>query len=148
MSKNSGKGKEMFTEKFDKYVCDGDSISTEVEGFEIRARIVWDTDRGIDDDDGHSLDQSVTGCNDAQMEKIKAARLAYGRGDWGYCGVVLSVARNGVELSDHAASLWGIEANYPEGDNGYLSEIANELLAEALDYAKKEQARILTALQG
>jgi hypothetical protein len=31
-------------------------------------------------------------------------------------------------LASHAASLWGIEANYPGADNSYLTEVANELL--------------------
>ena len=28
---------------------------------------------------------------------------------------------------------WGIEANYPDSDNAYLTDVANELLPEALD---------------
>jgi len=57
------------------------------------------------------------------------------------CGVILSVAIDGLTLDDHAASLWGIEANYPDSDNAYLSEAANELLSEAIAEAKAERAR-------
>lgn len=52
--------------------------------------------------------------------------------EWYYCGVVLIVSRGEVELDDHAASLWGVYANHPAGDCGYLTEVANELLPEAV----------------
>ena len=61
--------------------------------------------------------------------------------EWFYCGVILSVALEGITLDRFAASLWGIEANYPDSDNAYLSEVANELLPEALAEAKAERAR-------
>jgi hypothetical protein len=28
--------------------------------------------------------------------------------------------------------LWGIEANYPDSDNSYLTEVANEMLPQAV----------------
>ena len=66
---------------------------------------------------------------------------AWKKDEWYYCGVILSVAIDGITLDDHAASLWGIEANYPDSDNAYLSEVAGELLPEALVAAKTERAR-------
>ena len=48
-------------------------------------------------------------------------------------GIVISASYNGVHLSSHLASFWGVEANFPQGDNSYLSEVANELLDEARD---------------
>jgi len=66
---------------------------------------------------------------------------AWKNDDWFYCGVILSVALEGITLDRFAASLWGIEANYPDSDNSYLSEVANELLSEALAEAKTERAR-------
>jgi len=36
---------------------------------------------------------------------------AWKNDEWYYCGVILSVAIDGIVLDDHAASLWGIEAN-------------------------------------
>ena len=67
--------------------------------------------------------------------------------EWFYVGVVLSVSRNGVELSDHAASLWGIDCNFSDTSNAYLSEVAQELEAEALDTARAEVVRIKQALE-
>jgi hypothetical protein len=64
-----------------------------------------------------------------------------------YVGVVLSVSRNGVELSDHAASLWGVDCNFSDTSNAYLSEVAQELEAEALETARAEVARIRQALE-
>ena len=65
------------------------------------------------------------------------------RGDeWFYCGIVLSVAFEGVTLDTHAASLWGIEANYPDSDNAYLTDVANELLPEALDAGRAVLAKL------
>ena len=66
--------------------------------------------------------------------------------DWFYVGVVLSVSRNGVMLSDHAASLWGIECNFSDTSNTYLSEVAQELEGEALDIARDAQARMIESL--
>jgi hypothetical protein len=57
--------------------------------------------------------------------------------EWMWCGVTVNVSRNGVRLTgdwDHA--LWGIECNYPDSDNAYLMEVANELLGDALDAAR------------
>ena len=45
-------------------------------------------------------------------------------------------------LDDHAASPWGIEANYPDSDNAYLSKVAEELLPEALDAGRAALARL------
>jgi len=41
------------------------------------------------------------------------------------------------------ASLWGIEANYPETDNSYLTEVANDLLPEAIAVARETLARLV-----
>ena len=42
------------------------------------------------------------------------------------------------------ASLWGIEANYPGTDNGYLTEVANELLPESIAVARETLARLVS----
>jgi len=131
-------GRTMFTTQFDSYACAGDTIETSVDGFDVTARIEYDQDYRIDDDDCHNPDQDVTGCDDEQQAKLIEAREAYFRDEWTYCGVVLSVSRNGVELDDHAASLWGIEMNYPGSDNSYLTDVANQLLNEAIESAKCE----------
>ena len=69
---------------------------------------------------------------------------AWKNDDWFYCGIILSITIGKTELTDHAASLWGIEANYPDSKNAYLSQVANELLPEALDAAKAEKKRLCT----
>jgi hypothetical protein len=51
-----------------------------------------------------------------------------------------------VRLDDHAASLWNLDCNYPDGDNSYLLEVANDLAGEAIESGKREQARIIAAL--
>ena len=51
------------------------------------------------------------------------------RGEWQYCGIVLSVYIDGQCIDPHAASLWGIEANFRD-DNSYLNTVAAELAAE------------------
>jgi hypothetical protein len=126
----------MFTEKFDSYVCIGDTITCEVDGFTLVARIEHDETHRLDDDDCHNVDQDVTGCDEAQQKKLLEAREAYFSNDWFFCGVVISVSRNGVELDEHASSLWGIECNYPGSDNAYLSVVANELIDDAMDQAR------------
>ena len=74
----------------------------------------------------------------AKAERVMAA---WKNDEWFYCGVILSVAIDGLVLDDHAASLLGNEANYPDSNNAHLTEVANELLSEALETAKAKRAR-------
>lgn len=150
-----------FTQKFDSFVCLGDTITCEVGEYEITARICHD-DTGARPDqrqDGFwpSLDRNDAGfiedgktIDDFAREQAKAEAImdAWKNDDWFYCGVILSVKMQDVELTDHAASLWGLEANFPDSQNEYLSEVANELLDEALLAAKVERSRRLKILQG
>ena len=127
-----------FTEPFDAYVCVGDSITCSVDGVDYTARIEFDLDYQIDDDDCHNPDQSVTGCNDEQFARLLDARKAWHDNEWFYCAVIISAAKNGITLDDYAACLGGIECNYPgfEGDNSYLLEVANDMLPEAIERAE------------
>ena len=127
----------MFTEKFDSYVCMDDILAIDKDGLQFTATIVYDDDSHIDDDDCHNTDQNITGCDATQQEKLLEARQAWFDNEWFYCGVVLSIHKNGVCLSQHAASLWGMEVNYPGSDNAYLTEVANELLDEAIEEGKR-----------
>lgn len=134
----------MFTKGFDKYACFGDTIECEVDGYTFVARLEFDTDYRIDDDDCHNVDRSVTGCTEEQHAELLEARAAWFRDEWSYVGVVVSVSRNGVELDDHAASVWGMEMNYPGCDNNaHLTDIANELIDEAKDVAGHARQKIL-----
>jgi hypothetical protein len=63
--------------------------------------------------------------------------------EWCWCGVIVTAYRDDVELG--SASVWGIEANYPDSDNSYLTETANELLPEALAEAKAQLAALCAA---
>lgn len=151
-----------FTETFQTFVCEGDSVGTEIDGYQITARIVRDDCPDAPDQrqDGFwpSLYKDAPGFIgagngwrarfDAAQARAENIMRAWKADEWFYCGIVVSVSFEGVVLDDHAASLWGIEANYPDSDNVYLTEIANELLPEALDAARGAVARIVSALTG
>lgn len=140
-----------FSEQFQSFVCEGDSISCDVDGYTITARVVRDDtpDRPDQRDDGFwpSLYANAPGFIgpgkrfrerfEKAQAKAQAIMDAWERGDWFYCGIVISVAVDEVIISDHAASLWGVEANYPDTNNHNLNEVANELLGEALAHARK-----------
>jgi len=108
-----------FTERFSGFVCEGDTISCEVAGFEIIARIVRDDCPDAPDErqDGFwpSLYEDAPGFigpgpyhrqrfAEAQA-KAEAVMAAWCKDEWFFCGIVLSVALEGVTLDAHAASL-------------------------------------------
>lgn len=132
-------------EPFKEFVCVGDTVECQIGNLTFIARIVQDNDYSIDDDDSHNVDQSVTGCSDEQQKKLIAAREAFARGEWFYCGIVVSVKFEDTVIAENAASLWAIEANYPESNNQYLGEVANELLPEAVEVAKNELEKLQQA---
>jgi len=119
-----------FETPFDTYVCEGDMITGTLNGYDLTARVERDYD----------TNPHVYDCYTPEAVK------AWKDDEWYYCGIVLSVSRNGVTVDDHAASLWGIECNYPGSDNAYLLEVANELTGEAVEQADKERARLIDAL--
>jgi len=135
-----------FADKFDSYVCVGDMIETEVDGYTVRAHVEHDSYTGIDETDCWNPDQSVTGCNDEQQAELLAARKAWRNDEWFFCGIVLSVYRGGVKLLDNANALWGIECNYPGSDNSYLATVANELLEEAMDAGRLARVEMIKAI--
>ena len=102
-----------FSKSFNNYVCVGDTITADANGITYTAKIVYDQESHI------------------------AMKINKGNYLWFYCGVVLSASKSGIELTNDAASLWRIEANYPGSDNSFLSEVANELLPEAILAAEK-----------
>jgi len=144
-----------FTEKFGSFVCLGDSLTCEVDGVTVTARIAHDETPDAPDQrqDGfwpslYPNDAGFIGAGngwrdrfDAAQAKAEAVMAAWENDEWFYCGIILSASIDGLDLADHAASLWGIEANYPDSENAYLTEVANELLSEALEAAKTERAR-------
>ena len=116
--------------KFDSYACVGDSITWQSEGYDLTATLEQDTD-----------------CSPFNFDCYSPIKIKQWRNDeWFYVGVVISVSFNGVELADHAASLWGVDCNYNKKSNRYLSEVAREMQSEALDVAKKTRVEMLTKL--
>ena len=108
-------------QKFNDYIIIGDYVEyTPTEnnprGFVIRATVAEDYDSSPSDSECYT------------EEQVEQWELD----NWFFCGVVLSVYKAGVCLSDHAASLWGVECNFPDASNSYVSEIVKELENEAL----------------
>ena len=120
---------------FDQFVCVGDTIEIERDGFVFTATIEHDQDAQIDDDDCHNVDQSVTGCDDGQQERLLAARASWFADGWFYCCISVNASRKGIDLGA-VASLCSIEANYPGSDNAYLTEVALALVAEGMGTAR------------
>lgn len=116
MSVNTATLVNSFGSSFQSHVCYGDTITATIDGFDITARVIPDECTSPREYDCY---------DDAQIK-------AWREGEWWFCGIVLSVSKNDVVLDHYAASLWGIEANFPLSDNSYLTEVANELLDEAL----------------
>lgn len=187
----------MFTEKFDKFVCDGDTIACEVDGLTITARVEFDDTMGPpwEEHDGHGVvsewrplkskkpservlheDRGSARFYDWQQSIERAKRDGwdappYGEGtagerahravqrdfdslkawcndEWHWCCVVLGVSKGGIEIDENAASLGGIEVNHPHNDEGndYLTEVANEMLDEAVEAGKKALEEMLRTL--
>jgi hypothetical protein len=146
----------MFTNNFATFVCPGDTITGEAGPFTVLAQTVPDDCPDAPDQrqDGFwpSLYANAPGFigpgpNHRQrfaeaQAKAEAVMEGWRKGDWFYCGIVLSVSLEGVVLASHAASLWGIETNYPRADNSFLTEVANELLPEAVAVARETLARL------
>ena len=115
---------------FSPYALPDDRIEWDQDGFTIIARIEYDEHTDIDDSDCYE----------------QAGIDAWKRDEWFFVGVVLGVYKNGVLLTDHGASLWGIECDFPGCKNEHLTEIAHELADEALKTARTELERIKAAL--
>ena len=108
-----------FIERFQTFVCQGDSIDTEVEGYLIPARIVRDDCPDAPDERQNgfwpSLYQDAPGFIgagngwrarfDAAQARAEEVMRAWRADEWFYCGIVLSVSLEGVILDAHAVSL-------------------------------------------
>ena len=148
-----------FRERFDRYVCEGDSIACEIGGFRVTARIVRDDCMDAPDQrqDGfwpslYINDPGFIGPGNNFRERLAKAQAeaeavmdAWRKDDWFYCGIVLAIECEGVELDSTQASVWGIEANYPGSDNANLSEVAGELLPEALEAGRAALQRLVSS---
>jgi hypothetical protein len=143
----------MFTKGFDKYVCEGDRITCEVDGFECTAIVFGDDcgDRPDERSDGFwpSKDSNDAGYVlpehfEREYHHALCVMEAWKNNEWFYGGVAVTVKKAGVRLTGrYDAALWGIECNYPDSDNSYLMEVANELLLEALAMAKAKLVELV-----
>ena len=114
--------------KFDKRPLPGDSIVWRNGGFTLTARINFD-------------DATRPWEFDCYSEEDIKRWEADGRC---YVGIVVTAEYNGWLLCDTAASLWGLECGWTEDYGDYLSDVAAELFAEALQVAKVELAKLRT----
>lgn len=115
---------------FPQFVVPGDYRRIKCGPFTVQAAIVPDNDTRATDFDCYTP---------KQLE-------AWKRGEWQLYGMILSVWVDDYRLDSHAASLWGIDCNFPGGDNAHLQEIANDLLPEALERAETIRASLLAKL--
>lgn len=75
----------------------------------------------------------------ARQKASRAARhdfevlRAWCNDEWAWCGIAVQVFdENDEELTgEYDFALWGIKMNYPDSENAYLLEVANEQAAEA-----------------
>ena len=117
------------SEKFARYVCPNDSVTFTLEGFTVTVTVEYDQDTKPSDSECYSAEDVARWKND----------------EWFYCGLVASVAKNGIQVVDHAASLWGIDCNFG-ADNAYLDEVATDLADEAIEAARKILPEIIAKL--
>jgi len=147
----------MFTKGFGPNAATGDTIECDLgEGWTVTAQLYEDDcrDRPDECDEGFwpSRNPEAAGyvhpsCFGAEQVKAVAAMAAWEAGDWFFCGVVVRVKFMGHLFStEYGNALWGVECNHPSApDNAYLLTVANDLLPEALDDAKRELAGIIEA---
>lgn len=109
----------MSAELFSTYVLPGDSIEIEEGNYIFTVRLEQDYD---------------TSPNDYDCYERRDIERWYNN-EWFYGGLIVSVTYNDIPLDDHAASLWGIECNFVDGNNDHLNDIALELVDEAREQA-------------
>jgi hypothetical protein len=127
------KRRDNMKKEFENYVMTGDRASRKYfEGWELVAWLAEDEVSTPEDFDCYEPE-------DIELWK---------QGEWKYMGMVIAVYKNGVLLDEHAASLWGIDCNFPvpgnpSGTSEYLSEVFDDLEQEALEYGHKVLERCL-----
>lgn len=152
----------IFIQGFDRYVCMGDTITAEFEGFTFTATLYQDDDSKSPEErqDGFwpSLDPESAGYIGAKSQRTLERHMAHAKhvmaeweaGNWGYCGVAVTVSRDDIDLTDqYAHAVWGCDYNYPclskrqeKTRHAYLVEYANDLAWEALEDAKAKLAKL------
>lgn len=118
-----------FPKGFSDYACEEDYIEVTIGGYVIRATLEYD--RFTKPTDFECFDE----------EQIAAWR----KDEWFFGGIVMSASYNGVHL-DPCTSLWGLEVNLPGCTNEHLTEVANEMLDEALGEATRRRTELINRL--
>jgi len=137
--------KQIFKEGFRPFVCVGDTITAEWEGFIFTAIVEYDPHMKP-----HDLD--APGCcydtKDPEYGKSAQEIIAtWEKDEWFYCGIRIDLEDVDGWVKEGAATLWGVDCNFPARlcdkssvDNKYLTEVANELANEALDVIEKRKS--------
>lgn len=155
----------MFTEKFNTYVCAGDTIETVKDGIRYVATIYYDdssqTPDGDDEGFWPSLDPKSPGYIGPKskatlarhMARAKAIVESFMGNEWFYCGVAVRAYIDDTPLTgEYDFALWGVECNYPTFNkktikNAYLLEVANELLNGCEEQAHERLVQLVEAGQ-
>ena len=116
---------------FPKYSCVGDKINWVNGEFLLTATIHQDCDTKPEEFDCYHVDDIIL----------------FNLDQWFYCGIVISVEKQGIMIEENAVALWGIECNFPGSDNSYLAEVVQELEDEAIEAGKAEMQRMIQVLQ-
>lgn len=149
----------MFTTDFNRYACPGDTITCTVGDFDLTATIYMDDDAtppderqdgfwpSLNPDDAGYIGPKSARTLSRHIARAKAVMDAWLNDEWFYCGVAVTVEKNGIALNHrYDNALWGIECNYPSADkahpNAYLLDVANELAIEALALAEANIAKL------
>ena len=143
---------------FGLYVIEGDIVAAEHNGFTLTATIYRDDNTSSPDEreEGFwpSSDPDAAGYVRPEhfaAEKARAEMLlrTWRNDEWFYCGVAVTVSRNGIQLtSPYSNALWGIECNQPGSDNNYLAQVAADLASEALAEARAVLTKLCASCAG
>lgn len=102
-----------------------------------RSRRYYDVKASMDKAEEEGWDAPPYGQGTKRQQAARAVEAdfqnlkAWCDDEWRWVGVVIDARKNGVLLADCAASVWGIASNSDE----YLTEVANDLVEEALQAA-------------
>lgn len=80
----------IFTKHFDDYACETDSITGTRDGF-------WPS---LDPNSAGYIGAKTKSTLARHMVKARGVLRAWENNDWFYCGIAVTVSRNGVELTD------------------------------------------------
>ena len=83
----------------------------------------------------------------AALRDFEALR-AWCNNEWFWAGVCVTVTHTESEIELASDSIWGVDANHPNGGSSYLTELAESLATEALSEARNRARTLASALNG